>query len=313
MSLLPTLVVLVLAEAGLRYYRAPKMDNQSWKDSVRIHKKSRDPKLIYELAPGSKTVRDGVAVEINSAGFRDDEFPETLPDGAWRIVLLGDSVAWGWGVSMASAFPQVLERQLRELGLKHRASPIVYNLAVDGYSTEQEIRLLETRGLALQPNLVIISYVLNDPDTADGGLARYYTSRIELIDLGKQALTKILDRLHSYPREYHHLIHARYRDQTIIQFRQLGYISRDRQVPLLVVLTPVLRFNPEKPYQWLDLHYFIRGLCEENGLAFLDLYSSFQTRNSAEYGYDVWHPTVKGHALIAQALVDYLTDFLLGK
>ena len=148
MGLLPTFVVLVLAEAGLRYYRVPTMADPLVGGSVKLHKKSRDPTLIYELVPGAKTVREGVAIAINSAGFRDDEFPETLPDEVYRIVVLGDSVAWGWGVPMAAAFPQVLESQLHERRLKPRASSIVYNLSVDGYSTAQVIRLLVTHGLA---------------------------------------------------------------------------------------------------------------------------------------------------------------------
>ena len=94
MGLLPTFVVLVLAEAGLRYYRVPTMADPLVGGSVKLHKKSRDPILIYELVPGAKTVREGVAIAINSAGFRDDEFPETLPDEVYRIVVLGDSVAW---------------------------------------------------------------------------------------------------------------------------------------------------------------------------------------------------------------------------
>ena len=309
MGLLPTFVVLVLAEAGLRYYRVPTLADPLVDGAGKLHKQSRDPTLIYELVPGAKTVRNEVAIAINAAGFRDDEFPETLPAEVDRIVLLGDSVAWGWGVPMAAAFPQVLERQLHARSLKPRASPIVYNLAVDGYSTAQEIRLLETRGLALQPSLVILSYVLNDPDTRDGGLAQYYASSIALVDLVKRALTTIRDRLHGYPREYHHLIHARSRDQTITQFRHLGQLSRERQVPILVVLSPVFRFKPEQPYPWQDLHAFIRDLCEENALAFLDLYTSFRGRDAAAYAYDMWHPTIKGHALIAQAIVDYLTGF----
>jgi lysophospholipase L1-like esterase len=93
----------------------------------------------------------------------------------------------------------------------------------------------------------------------------------------------------------------------------LGQISRDRQVPILVVLSPVFRFKPEQPYPWQDLHDFIRSLCEANALAFLDLYASFRGRDAAAYAYDVWHPTSQGHALIAQAIVEYLAGLPVGK
>ncbi len=300
-----TLVTLAAAELCLRRIGAAKMDRPAGIASIRIHRQSSDPQLIYELVPGSSCERDGVAIAINSAGFRDDEFPNPPPDGL-RIVLLGDSVAWGWGVPMESAFPQVLERELRQLGSEPYASSIVYNLSVDGYSTEQEVRLLETRGLALNPDLVIVSYVLNDPDVVDGGLARYYRPRIELLELARRALRAARERFGGYPEEYHHRVHAWNSDRTIDQFRRLGEISRDRHVPILVAVTPVFRFDPGEPYPWQDLHDFVHGLCEANGLAFLDLLPSFEGRDLTEYAFDVWHPTVEGHALIAQTMVDTL-------
>jgi lysophospholipase L1-like esterase len=304
--LLPTIMVLVLAEIGVRYYYRLKRDDGP---SVKIYRKSSDPALIFEMSPGTRTVRGGVAIEINSSGFRDDEFPAAARRDAWRIVLLGDSVAWGFKVPMESAFPQVLERKLRGLTPNDRASPIVYNLAVTGYSTAQEIRLLETRGVAFEPDLIIVSYVLNDPEVR----GRAFISKIELIDLGSRALTKILDRLRGYPREYHHLVHARNREQTMRQFRRLGEISRSRRIPILVAVTPVFQFKSGKSYEWQDLHDLIGSLCEENGLAFLDLYSAFRGRDSAEYGLDMWHPTIKGHALIAEAISTYLADSSLRK
>jgi lysophospholipase L1-like esterase len=77
-------------------------------------------------------------------------------------------------------------------------------------------------------------------------------------------------------------------------------------VPILFALTPAFHFKPGKPYPWQDLHDFIRGLCAANGLAFLDLLPAFEGRDAAAYAFDMWHPTVKGHAVIAQAMVDTL-------
>ena len=302
------LVTVAALELSLRLIGSVKTHRAWWTASVRIHRPSRDPSLIYELVPGSSCAREGVAIAINSAGFRDDEFAHTPPDSL-RIVLLGDSVAWGWSVPMASAFPQVLEAELHQLGTEPYASSIVYNLSVDGYSTEQEIRLLETRGLALHPDLVILSYVLNDPDEADGGLARYYGSRIELVQLAQRALAEFRRRFNGYPDEYHHRTHAEHRVRTIDQFRRLGEISRDRHVPILVAVTPVFRFDPKEPYPWQDLHDFIADLCAANGLSLLDLRAGFEGRDLAEYAVDALHPTAQGHAVIARSILDFLRDF----
>ncbi len=212
---------------------------------------------------------------------------------------------------MKQAFPQVLERRLAEHASANEKPPIVYNLAVDGYSTEQEIRLLELRGPALRPDIIILSYSLNDPDVADGGLTRYYTSRIELLEVAKQALRRVRGALsgESQPTEYHRRIHAIHRDRIRESFQRLGRIRRDEGVPILVAVTPVFDFRAGEAYPWQDLHGEIERLSEENGLAYLDFAESFQGRDSEEFALDLWHPNARGHEAMARALADRLREF----
>ena len=69
-------------------------------------------------------------VRINADGFRGRALPDDAGTGAMRVVVLGDSFPWGWGVEEEEAYPQVLEGLLGP-GAK------VYNLGVPGYSTDQ--------------------------------------------------------------------------------------------------------------------------------------------------------------------------------
>ena len=100
-SLFPSIFLLLLAEFGLRWRENAHINSRTgvidlfWKASKRIHQKSEDATLIYELVPGSEATREGVPIKINSAGFRDDEFPEHVPHRGLRIVMIVDSVAWG--------------------------------------------------------------------------------------------------------------------------------------------------------------------------------------------------------------------------
>ena len=47
--------------------------------------------------------------EISTQGLRDREFAVPKPPGLLRILVLGDSVAFGHGVAASEAFPRVLE------------------------------------------------------------------------------------------------------------------------------------------------------------------------------------------------------------
>ncbi len=89
----------------------------------------------------------------NSRGFRDKERSYEKGDRK-RIVVLGDSTAWGWGVEAEERFSDILERRLK--GWE------VINLAQAGYSTDQELLVLETEGLTYRPDIVILLFDRND-------------------------------------------------------------------------------------------------------------------------------------------------------
>ncbi|MGH0030882.1 MAG: SGNH/GDSL hydrolase family protein [Myxococcota bacterium] len=121
-----------------------------------ILRPSDDPRLRYELVPGASGRFWGTEVRINAHGFRG---PELAADGAGpRVLVLGDSIAFGNGVAEDDVVSSQLARLLAERG---RAAEVV-NLGVGGFDTLQEAALLETRGLALAPDAIVLVYCLND-------------------------------------------------------------------------------------------------------------------------------------------------------
>ena len=94
-------------------------------------------------------------VTMNDKGLRDEEHPYEKPEGAYRVALLGDSIAWGWGVDDGLAFADLVEERLGP-------DVEVINLGVPGYSTDQHLWTLERDGLRYDPDLVLLCFVLND-------------------------------------------------------------------------------------------------------------------------------------------------------
>lgn len=117
-----------------------------------------DPLLGWSLAPGVRTRHRSpefdVAVAIDARGFRADRAgsPDPPPE-APRIVAVGDSFTFGQGVEAREAFPALLERRL---GAR------VFNLGVPGYGLDQQLLMLESRGLRLRPDLILVG--LHTPD-----------------------------------------------------------------------------------------------------------------------------------------------------
>jgi lysophospholipase L1-like esterase len=79
---------------------------------------------------------------------------------AVRIACLGDSYTFGEGVGDAETWPAQLATALARV--RPGESFEVLNCGVNAYDTRQEVRLLETRVLPMQPDLVLLAFFLND-------------------------------------------------------------------------------------------------------------------------------------------------------
>jgi len=114
--------------------------------------------MVYRRATDGAVVHR-VAVRTSSRGLRGPEIPPTAAPGTLRILLLGDSLTFGYGVAEEQAFPAVLGRDLATT-----RSVEVVNAGVPTWNLEQEVAWSERRGLDLSPDVVVLCYYLNDLD-----------------------------------------------------------------------------------------------------------------------------------------------------
>ncbi len=138
--------------------------------SVGRFRLSANPELVYEPIPNFEFEGEvryfyefrGIS---NGLGFRDRDHDVTKPPGVYRILVLGDSIAMGLRTDDTDdIFPSALERTLRASGRNVE----VLNFGVSGYNTQQEVAMLADRGLAFDPDLVVLQYCLNDRAHVDG-------------------------------------------------------------------------------------------------------------------------------------------------
>ena len=94
--------------------------------------------------------------ETNSVGLRGPE-PRPRQPNTFRIVCLGDSMSWGFGVQASDTFVARLERAL---AVKYPALDIqMLNAGVPGYGTADELHFLESRAALLDPDLVVLQFL----------------------------------------------------------------------------------------------------------------------------------------------------------
>lgn len=117
--------------------------------------------IIYELRSNLDVKFQGVSVKTNSCGMRDREYSLVKPEGVYRILLLGDSFAFGWGVEEEKSFAKVLERTLNKF-TQGQPRVEVLNFAVPGYSTFQEVAQFYNLASDFKPDSVLVYLVDND-------------------------------------------------------------------------------------------------------------------------------------------------------
>jgi len=122
-----------------------------------------DPILLWKLKPNQHLVHaaaGNVPIDINSKGLRDDEFSTQKPSGVYRILVLGDSITFGWGVRVEETYVQQLEHLLNASFPFRRFE--VINAGVPAYDTGRELAFLKKEGLSYEPDLVIVGFWWND-------------------------------------------------------------------------------------------------------------------------------------------------------
>lgn len=87
-------------------------------------------------------------VKINSRNMRDKEYPYQKLAGVRRIVVVGDSFVFGWGVEVDETVTELLET-------KYLKGVEILNMGVSGYCANQEVERLKTEGVRFEPGLVL--------------------------------------------------------------------------------------------------------------------------------------------------------------
>jgi lysophospholipase L1-like esterase len=158
-----------LRVVGIKKAPRPRLILRSIDTDVDLPFMQPDPELFWSPRPGFRGEFQGRPVTINARGLRGAE-PAT-PRPARRILCLGDSITFGYGVGDDETYPAALGRALAARGVE------VVNGGVTGYTSHQSWKLLQRVGPALRPDVVTVCIGWNDR-TRRAGSDRDYERRL---------------------------------------------------------------------------------------------------------------------------------------
>jgi len=305
-----------------------------------------DSDLLWHFVPEQHVVQPSRGVEylINSEGLRGADFPAQKPEGEERILIIGDSVSFGFGVTEGKSFPALLRELLRE----HMpdANLRLINGGVNGYSTREELKFLKGKGIGYDPDMVIICFALNDASI----YARQYqlNSFLELQEFKKRRdklgrvrrvferlrlvglISKMVDRLrpgsvsmeelriqrYLLHKDIMHLESEEALEGWAIAMAELEEMTSfldDQEVETLITIVPT-RFQleetptPDEPQRRLE------EFCEQRGVLFLDVLPAILEGGGKRLYLDESHLSAEGNEIMAAKIRDLvIADAILDR
>lgn len=267
----------------------------------------------------------------NALGYRGPQETAERLGAALRVLVLGDSVAFGRGVSDGEDYPARLEALLAARG----RDVAVFNLAVPGYDTPRERITFEAAVERIDPQLVVLGWFRNDVAGTDPGgdagdvrvIDGQLVADVEAYESYRRRLDakSLLERsmLLSFLRVRHSLwrkgvrLERRRRNTaenpvavdayatTLAELRRIRAMSRARGAGFVLVVHPALdELGGAEP---ASLAILRDGLDDAASAGSTTLVSLAQSWNSTDFaGFyqagDRSHPNAAGHDSIARLL-----------
>lgn len=287
----PAAALVASAKAPLAEGREPSL--------LGLIRPSRWEDIVYELKPGLQGRFRNATLAINSHGFRGREVTVAKPNGTVRVVGLGDSVMFGWGVNQGRDYLSQLEKRLQEEARGgHRVE--VLNFAVPGYNTVMEVETFKRKALRFEPDLVILHMMLND-----ARLPTFMATRRPILSLRYSALWELFQGGEppgrSHPERYAHMVGDRAMEDALAE---LARLADEQSIPVLVTTLA----EPARPagmvervvktYRFFaaDPQPVFSSFLERRGYGWEDFGHVFYLSRRDH------HPNQTGHRLYARAL-----------
>jgi lysophospholipase L1-like esterase len=246
--------------------------------------------------------RRGVHWHTNTQGMRDENYAQIKPEGTFRIALVGDSIAAGWGVNVDERFEAILENQwnahFRDAG--SRVVEIL-NFAVPGQSPGQRWYHFSQIGWPMNPDLVICESTAADLGWDERRLRYLLTRGLAWNSpIFRQALVQsAVDPLWD-PDRYRQSLRGRHCEILAGIYHTMVADCRARAVPLVLLMIPrVGRRNDAADHQTI-----VNAAGDAGFTHVIDVTDAYDGVDPAQLAVarSDFHPNAQGHALLARRL-----------
>ncbi len=317
--------ILLIFVLEIRHYIKNKQYlNQTWHDP----NTEFDPELGWSPIPNRSINYPGWGeLSSNSLGFRSGEIDQNKN----QIIILGDSVAWGFGVNDTETLPYQLDKIVSPLGYQ------VSNLAVSGYGIDQYYLFLKKHLDKFNKLKILVLVICTHNDLASTGSNFCYGKRKPLFikkegdliltnsNIKKHCLRNLFSNSYFLGNYLPYggtvgkflslvagdklLNENEAKEVSNLLFQKIYELVLSHNAKLLVVLSPAKTDFIEKSDSLKWFEYVFKNV-KQDGLSFLD-YIEILKNNQRELGniyLDNGHFTKTGNLLLAKTIYKSLQE-----
>jgi lysophospholipase L1-like esterase len=309
LSLLIALIVsLALAEGVIRLKNASmkNYDIEMWRYAKELKVQSGDPQLGFEHVPNAQATLQSVLVRTNSWGLRGGPVTDKPQPGTRRILLLGSSIALGWGVPEDQTLSALLQKRFADAGQRVE----VLNAGVGNYNAERYVERFLLRLAPLEPSDILVLAFARDGEELDQGGGNFLLRNSELAVTIWIATHRLFDAsgemnlVDHYKAVYAPGSHS----LAVLQaeYAKLADYAKAHNIRVTVAMMPDIHDLDDYPLGFVDDTF--AAMSRQLGFTYVDLLPAFKGLRPDE----VWampgdpHPNALGHAIMAKTIFPVL-------
>ena len=278
-----------------------------WKYAKKLKQKVPNEKINHIHINNKSALLQKTEIKINNLGQRDINYDNSILKNFDRsFLILGSSVALGWGVNKEKIFSSILNNKAIEDDKKW----IFINGGVGNYNTERYINNYLENWKSLEFTDLIIHFFVNDTELIQSAKTNFFTENLHL----GVVLWKLINSYVSAfnPENITEYYKKRYEDDYkgfIIAKNELNKLSlhcKKNKINCHIILMPDLhKLNPYK-LDFIDKK--IHAVSKDLNFSYFDLISTFNKieANKLWNKYNDPHPNDYAHNLMGNAVYNFL-------
>jgi lysophospholipase L1-like esterase len=298
------------AEAIVRVKNASmtNYDIEMWRYAQELKHVSENPLLGHEHIPNKQAILQSVVIRTNNWGLRGDNVSESAGPGIRRIMLIGSSIALGWGVAEEDTLSAQLQQKFAESG----QTVEVLNGGIGNYNAERAIERFLTRLAPLRPTDIVYLAFVRDGEPLERNEGNWFLRHSELAVTLWIAAHRVFDSNGEKSLVQHYQNVYAPGSQSLaamnLAFAKLADYARTNQVRVTLAMVPDIHNLTNYPLGFV--HDIFENIAHKNEFTYVDLLPSLSGLKSQ----DIFamagdpHPNARGHALMAEALFPILSD-----